>query len=547
MIKNFRELDVWNKADELAHRVFDLTETFPRQYLFDLTSQLRRAALSVPTNIAEGCATPHTKELLQFINIARRSASETQYLVLFAARRNLLTRACYEDLTSGYEAVHRMLNALSTSLRQPRLSERPSQVGIALALLAFWVIFTSHWSLVTGHCPLVFAQSSNGTTTLVKDGYAAGGGTIGGGNPMRIFTVVGEPSGGAMANATSSLRGGYQVGGGNLPVGSRLISVTGSVNEPVSSVIVGGLPAVVTGTGYRADSIQLVEGSNTISIEATDLAGNRATKTINVILDTRPPARPTHAATPPVTSGSTYTLTGTKTKGTSLWVNGTQIVPLGDETTWSAAVTLSEGDNDFVIVAKDAAGNVSTSAVATTVVDNLPPVIAASPPAKTNLTPFALTGTVDDHLTTVAVNGQSASRSGRSFTADVSLIEGANTITITATSPNGYGSSKTLTIILGTIPAITSTAPSDGAKSYLGTTTTVQVTATDKEVDPIEYQMWLNGALLRDWAAGNATSWTPTSEQAGVHTLELRARDAFGGFASRQARVLVLRKPVEHP
>ncbi|HAM39842.1 MAG TPA: hypothetical protein DCP69_00510, partial [Candidatus Omnitrophica bacterium] len=91
-------------------------------------------------------------------------------------------------------------------------------------------------------------------------------------------------------------------------------------------------------------------------------------------------------------SGSAYTLTGTKTAGTSIWINGTQVVALNSDTTWSITVTLAEGDNDFVIVAKDAVGNVSTSAVATTVVDNLPPVITAAPPAKTNLTPYALTG-----------------------------------------------------------------------------------------------------------------------------------------------------------
>ena len=67
MVKHFSELMVWQRADELAHQIFDLTETFPKRYLFDLTSQLRRAALSVPANIVEGSAASHTKELLQFI------------------------------------------------------------------------------------------------------------------------------------------------------------------------------------------------------------------------------------------------------------------------------------------------------------------------------------------------------------------------------------------------------------------------------------------------------------------------------------------------
>ena len=65
MITSYKELKVWERADELAFRVFDLSETFPKMYLYDLTSQLRRAALSIPTNIAEGCASFHSGELLQ--------------------------------------------------------------------------------------------------------------------------------------------------------------------------------------------------------------------------------------------------------------------------------------------------------------------------------------------------------------------------------------------------------------------------------------------------------------------------------------------------
>ncbi len=118
MIKHFTELLVWQKADALAHDVFGTTESFPRQYLFDLTNQLRRAALSVAANIVEGSASTHTKELLQFINIARRSVRETQYLLLFALRRELITVDSHRAMTDGYEEVHRMLNGLTHSLRR---------------------------------------------------------------------------------------------------------------------------------------------------------------------------------------------------------------------------------------------------------------------------------------------------------------------------------------------------------------------------------------------------------------------------------------------
>ena len=159
MIKHFRDLAVWQKADALAHQVFSLTDTFPRQYLFDLVNQLRRAALSVPTNLAEGYATIHTKELLQFINIAHRSVSETQYLLLFASRRQLVTAPVYEPLVNGYEEVHRMLNGLSTALRQRRLLtlRRNGARGLTAAL-TFFLVFTGHWSPVTSHQSLAYAQ-----------------------------------------------------------------------------------------------------------------------------------------------------------------------------------------------------------------------------------------------------------------------------------------------------------------------------------------------------------------------------------------------------
>ena len=79
-------LIVFQKADELAFRIYKLTETFPKTETFGITSQLRRAALSVPTNIVEGYARRSKKELMQFINIALGSLAETGYLLSFSGR-----------------------------------------------------------------------------------------------------------------------------------------------------------------------------------------------------------------------------------------------------------------------------------------------------------------------------------------------------------------------------------------------------------------------------------------------------------------------------
>ena len=83
---NYRDLIVFRKSDELAFQIYRATEKFPRSEMFGLTSQIRRAALSIPTNIAEGYARKSKKELMQFISIALGSHAETEYLFDFSKR-----------------------------------------------------------------------------------------------------------------------------------------------------------------------------------------------------------------------------------------------------------------------------------------------------------------------------------------------------------------------------------------------------------------------------------------------------------------------------
>jgi four helix bundle protein len=83
-VANYTKLIVWQKAHELALAIYKLTEAFPKQEMFGLTSQLRRAALSIPTNIVEGYNRRGPKDFSRFIHIARGSLAETQYLLQFA-------------------------------------------------------------------------------------------------------------------------------------------------------------------------------------------------------------------------------------------------------------------------------------------------------------------------------------------------------------------------------------------------------------------------------------------------------------------------------
>lgn len=325
------------------------------------------------------------------------------------------------------------------------------------------------------------------------------------------------------------------------------MTIGGTVSDPAASIVVNGIPATVTQSTFQAAGIMLAEGENVITATATDTAGNRASQSICVYLHTIPPARPTVAATPDVVTQTSRTLTGTKTPGASIWINDIQVVPSDSATTWSASVTLQEGDNVLVITAKNAAGNVSTAHTVTIVVDALPPVITASAPAKTNFTPLILSGTVDDSLTTVTVNGAPASRSRRAFEVSVPLLMGSNTVTITATSPNGFVSTKTLTVIRGAIPAISAIQPADGTKLFPGASLTLAVTASDQEGDPLEYQFLLAGQVVAGWGAGASLPWTPTEAQRGSRLIEVKVRDGFGGVASKQAEVFVLRQPVSPP
>ena len=86
----YRDIIVFQKADELAFSIYKATETFPKSETFGLTSQLRRASLSIPTNIVEGYARKSKKEFSQFINIALGSLAEAEYLFSFAKRLGYL-------------------------------------------------------------------------------------------------------------------------------------------------------------------------------------------------------------------------------------------------------------------------------------------------------------------------------------------------------------------------------------------------------------------------------------------------------------------------
>ncbi len=110
-MRNFRELNVWKKSHDLTLEIYKITSAFPSDERFGLTSQIRRSASSVPTNLAEGCGREGDRELARFVSIALGSHSETEYHILLAFDLGLLSKEQYADLTEKVGDIRRMLIA----------------------------------------------------------------------------------------------------------------------------------------------------------------------------------------------------------------------------------------------------------------------------------------------------------------------------------------------------------------------------------------------------------------------------------------------------
>ena len=111
-MKDFRDLAVWQKAHALAVDTYRATDAFPKSELYGLTSQIRRAASSIPANIAEGYGRSGDAELARFLQIAMGSASELEYHVLLARDLELLGGVDYARLAPEVTEVKKMLAGL---------------------------------------------------------------------------------------------------------------------------------------------------------------------------------------------------------------------------------------------------------------------------------------------------------------------------------------------------------------------------------------------------------------------------------------------------
>jgi four helix bundle protein len=116
-MKSYRELEVWKQSMDLAERVYALSRLWPKEETYGLTSQVRRAAVSVPSNIAEGSAKQTTGEFLQALGHAKGSLAEVETQLLLAERFGYLAGEDAAAVLGLCDAVSRMLSGLDRSLR----------------------------------------------------------------------------------------------------------------------------------------------------------------------------------------------------------------------------------------------------------------------------------------------------------------------------------------------------------------------------------------------------------------------------------------------
>src|SRR3990170_6589481 len=113
-LRSYKELKVWQKGMELAIEVYIVTKKFPKEELYGLTSQIRRAAFAIPANIAEGYARGHIADYIRFLRIAFSSGAELETHLLIAKRVGILKNPDFAILSGILTEVMKMLNVLMT-------------------------------------------------------------------------------------------------------------------------------------------------------------------------------------------------------------------------------------------------------------------------------------------------------------------------------------------------------------------------------------------------------------------------------------------------
>ena len=108
-MQDFHSLLIWQKGHELTLKVYEASKSFPKEEMFALTSQVRRAAYSIPTNIAEGCGRKTNADFSHFLQMSIGSSSELEYEILLAKDLNYISEDSYNQLSSDVVELRKMI------------------------------------------------------------------------------------------------------------------------------------------------------------------------------------------------------------------------------------------------------------------------------------------------------------------------------------------------------------------------------------------------------------------------------------------------------
>lgn len=117
-IQSYRDLEVWQKGMALAEVCYRITKTFPKEEIYGMVSQIRRAAVSIPANIAEGYGREYRNEYVRFLRIAQGSLKELETHLLLAVRVELMTTKTAEPVLAQCESTGKLLRALLRALQK---------------------------------------------------------------------------------------------------------------------------------------------------------------------------------------------------------------------------------------------------------------------------------------------------------------------------------------------------------------------------------------------------------------------------------------------
>ena len=119
-MRDFQQLEFWQRSHKLTLQIYDLTKSFPKEEIYSLTSQMRRSASSIPTNIAEGCGRNSLMELNRFLAIAAGSCSELQYQILLSKDLGYITEPIFKELFSEISQIRKMIYSYCERLKADR-------------------------------------------------------------------------------------------------------------------------------------------------------------------------------------------------------------------------------------------------------------------------------------------------------------------------------------------------------------------------------------------------------------------------------------------